>query len=226
MIQPHMPFFNMALYPQNKVCRVAADGNISFAAGNGTQGFSGDGGPATSAALYFSVDINTGIAVANLGTTLAQITYKLRTARGSTLSEGHGTLDPGAHFAKLISQLNKEAPDFVLPENFQAATQFASLEISSDQPVSIIAMRIANNQRNEVLFTTSPVADLTQPLTNDVALFPVADMTRNAPAPLAFPQIADGGGYVTQFILIGAGGASNITLNFYGNNGNPLAVGK
>jgi hypothetical protein len=71
-------------------------------------------------------------------------------------------------------------------------------------------MRSLDNERDEFLAT----------------LFPAADMTRDAPAPLVFPQIADGGGYVTQFILIGAGGASNITLNFYDNDGNPLAVGK
>jgi len=237
--------FYMTLYPQNMVYRVAADGNISFAAGNGTQGFSGDGGQATSAQLYqpecaavdaggnlliadtlnnrirkvapdgvistavFSfkqngvtvseagvpasppttaarvsidyrssaaaiparpeagtIDLNTGIAVANPGVTLAHITYKLRKIGGRTLSQGQGTLDPGAHFARSISQLHEEAPDFVLPEDFQTATQFASLEISSDQPVSIIAMRMAINLRNDVLFTTTPIADLTQPLTN------------------------------------------------------------
>jgi hypothetical protein len=51
-------------------------------------------------------------------------------------------------------------------------------------------------------------------------------MTASAPSPTVFPQIADGGGYVTQFILIGAGGASSVTLNFYGEDGKPLAVGK
>jgi hypothetical protein len=48
-----------------------------------------------------------------------------------------------------------------------------------------------------------------------MATFPVADMTVAAPSPIVFPQIADGGGYVTQFILIGAGGASSVTLNYY-----------
>ena len=51
-------------------------------------------------------------------------------------------------------------------------------------------------------------------------------MTRSAPAPIVFLQIADGVGYVTQFILIGAGGASAVTLNFFGEAGKPLPVGK
>jgi hypothetical protein len=40
------------------------------------------------------------------------------------------------------------------------------------------------------------------------------------------PQLADGGGYITKFVLIGAGGASSTTLHFYDMEGNPLAIGK
>jgi hypothetical protein len=84
------------------------------------------------------------------------------------------------------------------------------LDISSPTPFAALTMRSLDNERQEFL----------------AALFPVADMTRDAPAPIVFPQIADGGGYLTQFILIGAGGASSTTLNFYDDEGNPLAVGK
>jgi hypothetical protein len=70
-------------------------------------------------------------------------------------------------------------------------------------------MRSLNNERQEFL----------------AALFPVADITRNAPAPIALPQIADGGGYATQFILISAGRTSSTTLKFYDEEGIPLAVG-
>jgi hypothetical protein len=51
-------------------------------------------------------------------------------------------------------------------------------------------------------------------------------MMVGAPSPIVFPQIADGGGYVTQFILIGTGGVSGVTLNYYGEDGKYLAVGK
>jgi hypothetical protein len=71
-------------------------------------------------------------------------------------------------------------------------------------------MRSLTNERNDFLMAT----------------FPIADMMLAAPSPIVFPQIADGGGYVTQFILIGAGGASSVTLNFYGQDGKPLPVGK
>ena len=48
---------------QNRVYRVAADGKLSFVAGNGIRGFSGDGGTATSAQL----DHPRGIAVDSAG---------------------------------------------------------------------------------------------------------------------------------------------------------------
>jgi hypothetical protein len=56
--------------------------------------------------------------------------------------------------------------------------------------------------------------------------FPVADVTQAAPSPILFPQIADGGGYETQFILLSTGEASNMTIDYYDNDGSPLAVGK
>jgi hypothetical protein len=43
--------FYVASYPQHSVYRVSADGKISLAAGNGTEGYSGDANPATSAQL-------------------------------------------------------------------------------------------------------------------------------------------------------------------------------
>jgi hypothetical protein len=83
------------------------------------------------------------------------------------------------------------------------------LDISSTTPFAALTMRSLYNERRDFLLAT----------------FPIADMTRSAPAPIVFPQVADGGGYVTQFILIGAG-ASGVTLNFYGEDGRPLPVGK
>jgi hypothetical protein len=134
-----------------------------------------------------SINVSTGIAVANSGSSLAHITYTLRNVAGVTVSAGHGILDPGHHFAKFIDQIKDVAAEFALPEDFQTTTQFGSLEISSDKPVSVVALRIANNQRNEMLYTTTPIADLTQPITSDVVFF---------------PEFADGGGYTTSIILV------------------------
>jgi hypothetical protein len=155
-----------------------------------------------------AIDINTGIAVANSGYSSAHITYTLRNISGGTISIGHGTLNPRAHFAKFIHQLDDVASDFLLPSDFQTSTWFASLEISSDQPLSIVALRLANNQRNDPLFTTTPIADLTQPLTNDV---------------IYFPQLVDGGGYTTSIVLLNTSSRTETgTLHFIDDNGNPL----
>jgi hypothetical protein len=84
------------------------------------------------------------------------------------------------------------------------------LDITSSTTFAALTVRWLTNERGDFLLAT----------------FPVAGMTLAAPAPIVFPRIADGGGYVTQFILIGAGGASSVTLNFYGEDGKPPPVGK
>jgi photosystem II stability/assembly factor-like uncharacterized protein len=158
-----------------------------------------------------TINVNTGIAVVNYASAPATVTYTLRNVAGATLSIGRGTpLAAGAHFAKFIDQLNEVAPDFVLPSGFQILTQFASLEISSDQPLSILALRMTTNQRNEVLYTTTPTADLTKPATND-SIF--------------FPQLADGGGNTTSLILLNtSNGTETGTLQILDNDGNPFVV--
>ena len=140
----------------------------------------------------------------------ANLTYTLRNTAGATLATGHGTLAAGAHLATFIDLLNTVAPDFVLPANFQTAIQFASMDISSDQPISVLALRMTTNQRNEALFTTTPTADLTKATTNSV---------------IFFPQFADGGGYTTSLVLLNTSNATETgTLQLLNDNGNPLVV--
>ncbi len=160
---------------------------------------------------FGTVDINTGIALVNPGVSAAIVTYTLRDASGSTLAIGHGALDPGKHLACFIDQLKeKSATDFVLPSNFKTAIQFGSLDITSTEPLSVLAVRGTMNQRNEFLITTTPVADLTgNPETG----------------PVYFPQLADGGGYTTSLLLINTtGGIERGTLRIWDNKGQPLVV--
>jgi hypothetical protein len=95
------------------------------------------------------VEINTGIAAVNYGSDTANVSYTLRNTFGAVLANGHGTIPSGGHFAKFIDQLKDVVPDLTLPSDFPTTTQFASLDISSDQPVSIIALRETTNQRND-----------------------------------------------------------------------------
>lgn len=157
-----------------------------------------------------TIDVKTGIAVVNCGSVLANVTYTLRDMAGVTLSIGHGTVAARAQFAKFIDQLAEMAPDFVLPSQFQTSVQFASLEISSDQPLSILALRMTTNQRNEMLFTPAAVADLSRPASGEVRYF---------------PHFADGDGYTTSLILLNTSEQDESgTLRIRDNNGNPLVV--
>ncbi len=157
-----------------------------------------------------TVDIDTGVAIVNCGPGTAHIIYTLRNVAGARISLGYGTLPPGAHFARFIDQLKEVASGFDLPRDFPTGTGFGSLEILSDQPVSIVALRETLNQRHEALFTTTPIADLSQPLATD---------------PTYFPQFVDGGGYTTALVLLNT--SNNIetgTLQILGDNGAHLAV--
>jgi O-glycosyl hydrolase len=156
------------------------------------------------------LDINTGIAVANTSTATANVTYTLRDIAGTILAVGNGTIAAGAHFAKFIDQLTDVAPNFSLPSSFQNTTQFGSLEIAGDQPLSILALRGTNNQRNDFLITTTPVADLMQPLGNSSSYL---------------PQFVDGGGYTTSLVLLNTSGVVETgTLEILDDNGAPLIV--
>ncbi|MBP1624224.1 MAG: hypothetical protein H6Q07_2244, partial [Acidobacteria bacterium] len=109
-------------------------------------------------------------------------------------------LDPKGYTAAFADQLISG-----LPAGFTGV-----LDISSETPFAALTLRSLNNERGDFLMTT----------------FPVADMTTPAPSPLVFPQVADGGGYSTEFILISAGGAASTVLSFYGENGTPLDFGE
>jgi hypothetical protein len=116
------------------------------------------------------------------------------------MSQGPLPLAGSGHDAKFANQLISG-----LPEKFTGV-----LDIVSPTPFAALTIRSLTNERNDFLMAT----------------FPIADMTLAAPSPIVFPHIADGGGYGTQFILLGAGGASITTLNFYVEDGMPLAIGK
>jgi hypothetical protein len=161
--------------------------------------------PTTHARIYvdLSAGHDTGLAIANPTSTNASITITAFQSDGVTrigASQGPLQLSANGHSAFFADQIIAG-----LPAGFTGV-----LDIASSFPFAALTVRSLTNERPEFLLAT----------------FPVADVTVGAPSPIVFPQIADGGGYVTQFILIGAGRAASMTLNFYGENGKPLAVGK
>jgi hypothetical protein len=158
-----------------------------------------------------TVDISTGLALVNRGSTPANVTYTLRSPAGLPLASGHGSLAAGAHAARFIHQLNEVAPDFTFPPDFASATRFGSLEVGSDQPLSITALRLTENQRGDLLLTGTPVA-------NTAAALGIS--------PLYFPQFVDGGGYATTINLLNTSNTLETgTITFWGDDGSALAVG-
>jgi hypothetical protein len=165
-----------------------------------------------------TISIDTGMALVNRGTATANITFTLHDLTGTVIATGHysalaqNALVQNGHTALFIDQLNSIAPDFVLPSNFPTVTQFGSLDIVSDQPLSILALRQTTNQRPvpETLLTSTPMADLTQPL---------------SAVPLYFPQFADGNGYTTMVVLLNTSTVPETgKLQLFQNNGTPLVV--
>ena len=76
-----------------------------------------------------TLDINTGLAIANRSTASASLTYTLRDSSGLILTTGHGTLGAGAHRSKFVHELKDIAPDW-LARNFNDDL-YGSLEITS-----------------------------------------------------------------------------------------------
>jgi pseudomonalisin len=169
-----------------------------------SSGNSSDGGVST----------NTGLGLVNRGSSTANIVFTLWDVSGSSvLATGHTTLSKNAHVALFVDQLNSLAPDFNVPASFPTQTGFGTLDILSDQAVSILALRLTANQRGDPLLTSTPVADMTQSLSSSV---------------LYFPQLADGGGYTTMMVLMNTNpsptGIETGRLSFFQDDGTPQVL--
>jgi immune inhibitor A len=156
------------------------------------------------------LNVNTGFAAVNTSSSPANVIFRLYDANKTLLAEGNGPMAAGSHVAKFINEVVTLAPNFHLPSDFSTATQYASLEIESNQPLSIVALRLTINQRGDLLLTSTPIADLTQ---------------GTSTSPLFFPQLVDGGGFKTTFILMNTSNTLETgTLKLLKNDGTPLSV--
>jgi hypothetical protein len=151
------------------------------------------------------------LSVVNLGSATASVSYTLRALNGNIIATGQGTIAKGNHFACFINQLQQVAGgSFGLPYGFERNTQFGTLDMAGNQPLSVVALRMTKNQKGDVLYTTTPVADMTQALTG---------------TPIYFPQFADGGGYTTSLVLLNTSSQIETgSLQILDGNGVPLLV--
>jgi hypothetical protein len=158
-----------------------------------------------------TINIDTGVAIVNRGTAAAKLSLTLLDTTGeTTVASGTGSLAAGAHMAQFVDQLGSIAPGFAISSDFFTSTGFGTLDIVSDQPVSILALRLTQNQRGDALLTSTPIADLSQAL---------------GASPLYFAQFVDGGGYTTMAVLLNTSNAiESGKLRLYRDNGSPFQV--
>jgi hypothetical protein len=147
---------------------------------------------------------DTGLAIANPGSAAIKVTATAYHLDGKTnAGAGPGTVNlvSHGHDARFAGQLISG-----LPSGFVGV-----LDLVSASPFAALTLRSLTNGRGDFLITT----------------FPIADANQSPPAPVIFPQIANGGGYQTQIILLStSGSASTLTVGYFGNDGAPIPVGR
>jgi hypothetical protein len=194
--------------------KVAADSGSNAPVGVGVFSFSPAGilvtesgipssVPTTRARLYVDMSNghDTGLAISSPGSEPITVTLQAFDETAGNAGNGPATvnLPANGHVAAFVGQL--------ISGLFDGFT--GVLDLTSSSPFVPLTLRSLTNGRGEFLLTTFPTADLTQP----------------APTPIVFPQIADGGGYTTQFIFISAGGGASVSLDFIDDNGAALSFG-
>ena len=149
------------------------------------------------------VVVRSGIALTNTSDTPTTVQLELTdldgTATGSTRSL---TLPASGHVARFIDEF---FPTLTTPFS-------GILRITSNAPdIAIVGLRLAINQRNEILVTTTP---------------PVDENAAAITAGLFFPHFVDSDGWTTQFILFsGAPGQTAAgMIRFRGQDGQPMEL--
>ena len=149
--------------------------------------------------------IETGIAIANPSSTAVTVNFELTTLDGSSLGlTGSQPIPAQGQTALFLNQIHGFEG---LQNPFQGVLRISS----GTSPISVIGLRGRYNERHDFLMTTTPPIDESSPASN---------------ANMYFPQVADGGGFTTQFILFSgtAGQASSGTLKSYSQSGQPLGL--
>ena len=168
--------------------------------------------PATGLRSYVEVNsigpvpgaIQTAIAIANNSATAATVNFELRGLDGSSTGLTSSIIVPAfGHRANFVHEL---FPSLTV----SVGVPFRGLlRITSFSSIAVVAARARYNEDGSFLITTTPVSN---------------EASSASTAELDFPQIVDGGGYSTQFVLFSGITDQNTTgiLSFFGQDGQPL----
>ncbi len=164
----------------------------------------------TNALLFVDTSLglqrNMGVAIANPGTTAANITLTLFKQDGTTVTTQTVTVPPGNQTAQFVTSMFPGNPD--LDMGF-----VGTLQITSDNPVAVVGLRFRGEN-----FSTIPVTDLS-PAT------PVPQVTPEVGGPDAviLPQFATGGGWATEIVLQNSGTAPlTVRVDLFNQTGGAL----
>jgi hypothetical protein len=152
-----------------------------------------------------SGNINSGIAVANLSAASATVTFDITDLTGTSVSGIAPVMIqlPGnGQVAKFLSDIFPS-----LPKPLKGILRITTTSTG----LSVVGLRTQINERNDFLITTTPP-------TNENAL--------STASPMYFPQVADGGGFTTEFILFSgtAGEATSGVLKLIRQDGTPFGI--
>ena len=120
--------------------------------------------------------VNTGLAIANPNDGPATIRFYFTDTSGARFADGSFELGAHQQIARFLDQAPFTGSGSVL----------GTLTFTASVPVAVVALRGLTNEAGEFLMTTLPVAPLSSTSADTVY----------------FPHFADGGGWVTQVILV------------------------
>ena len=149
--------------------------------------------------------VNTGIAIANPGTTAATVTYFMNDSSGSQSYSGSVVVPANGQIAAFIDQ-----PTFYTPGPFrQPISDARTMTFGASVPVAVLAVRGRTNERSD--FLISPV--------------PISDMSVSSTETAYIPHFADGGGWSTQVVLTNpSDDVISGSVQFFGQNGQMLTL--
>jgi sugar lactone lactonase YvrE len=150
-------------------------------------------------------NIQSGIAVANTSAASANVTFDITDLTGAPvtgISPVTVSLAASGQTAKYVSEIFPS-----LPNPFKGVLRITT----TSSGLSVVGVRLRINERGDLLVTTTPPVNENNPPTS---------------TPMFFPQVADGGGYTTQFILFSgtAGQTTSGTLQLLKQDGSSLSV--
>jgi len=150
-------------------------------------------------------NIESGIAVANTSSAATSVTFDLTDLTGAAVSGISPVSITLPGFGQTAKFLNDIFPSLPIP--FKGVLRITT----TSSGLSVVGLRTRINERGDFLITTTPP-------TNE-----------NSPAGMAemfFPQVADGGGYTTQFILFSgiAGQATSGNMQFVKQDGSGWVI--